>query len=340
VRCQPRLTPSFARASIGGGRIVGVVGAGDRGGNGAPRRGARLRPGDTIRFVSPASTPDPAAIEHAAHYLESLDLRVEIAPHAFDSWGYLAGTDEHRLTDLDDALRDPKVRAIIATRGGKGAYRIADQLDTAAVRADPKLLIGFSEITVLHMALLHQCRLAGVHGACWPPDVFGPASSASFEAAVLTADDVVVESRPSEPTSTLTTAGTARGRLIGGNQDSIATCAGWALPSLDGAILLLEGENQRLGHIDRQLTALVNAGHLRGVRGVAVGRYTNCEPDAATQGDWTVLDVLRDRLARLDVPILGGLPIGHGPNPSAIPIGTTAELDADTGLLTIAPATT
>lgn len=320
--------------------IVGVVGADDRGHDGSLRRGARLRPGDTVRFVSPASTPEPAVVEQAARYLESLGLVVEIAPHVFDSWGYLAGTDEHRLADLNDALRDPKVRAVIATRGGKGAYRIADQLDMAAVDADPKLLIGFSEITVLHMALLRHCGLASVHGACWPPELFGPASSASFEAAVFTVDDVLVESRPDEPTSTLTTTGTVTGRLIGGNQDSLATTAGWALPSLDGAILLLEGENQRLGHIDRQLTMLLNAGHLHGVRGVAVGQYTNCEPDEATRGDWAVLDVLRDRLAKLRVPVLGGLPIGHGARPVAIPIGTTAELNADAGHLRIEPATT
>ena len=293
-----------------------------------------------MRFVSPASTPERAAVEHAARYLGSLGLDVELAPHSFDSWGYLAGTDADRIADLNDALRDPRVRAVIATRGGKGAYRIADQVDTAAVRADPKLLVGFSEITVLHMALLARCGLAAVHGACWPPDVFGESTAASFEAAILSGDDIEVESRPSEPTSSLTTTGTVRGPLIGGNQDSVATAAGWALPSLDGAILLLEGENQRLGHVDRQLTMLINAGHLRGVRGVAVGQYTNCEPDSATQGDWTVLDVLRDRLAKLDVPILGGLPIGHGPNPMAVPIGTMAELNTDSGRLRIEPATT
>lgn len=299
-----------------------------------------MQPGDTVRFVSPASTPEPATIEIAGRYLTALGLDVEIAPHAFDSWGYLAGRDEDRLADLDAAFRDPSVRAIIATRGGKGAYRIADRIDVDAVRADPKLLVGFSEITVLHMTLLRGCGLATVHGACWPPHQFGGPAAASFEAAVLTADTIRIDAVPDEPTSSLTTTGQVTGRLIGGNQDSLATTAGWALPDLTGAILLLEGENQRLGHIDRQLTMLTNAGHLRGVRGVAVGRYTNCGPDASTAGDWTVIDVLRDRLARLDVPILGGLPIGHGDDPRAVPIGTIATIDADAGTLSVAPAVT
>jgi muramoyltetrapeptide carboxypeptidase len=274
-------------------------------------------------------------VERAGRYLTSLGLRVDVAPHAFDRWGYLAGTDDDRLDDFNLALRDPDVRAIIATRGGKGAYRIADRLDLDAARADPKLLVGFSEITVLHMALLDGCGLAAVHGACWPPEHFGAATAASFEAAIFTDAAVRIDTDPREPTATLTTTGRATGRLVGGNQDSLATCAGWALPDLCGAILLLESENQRLGHIDRQLTMLTNAGYLRGIRGVAIGRYTNCEPDAATHGTWTVLDVLRDRLDRLGVPVLGGLPIGHGETPRAVPIGTTAILDADVGTLTV-----
>ncbi|MEZ5182280.1 MAG: LD-carboxypeptidase [Acidimicrobiales bacterium] len=303
-------------------------------------RPPRLRPGDTVRFASPASTPTRDAIERAADHLRSLGLVVQIAAHAFDEWGYLAGRDEDRLADLNDALRDPEVRAIFATRGGKGAYRIADGLDVDAARADPKLLVGFSEITVLHLALLRSCGLAAVHGACWPPETFGETMATSFERAVFRAEPVVIESDASEPTAALTTTGRATGRLVGGNQDSIATSAGWALPDLDGAILLLEGENQRLGHIDRQLTLLTNAGHLRGVRAVAIGQYTRCEPDAATAGGWTVLDVLRDRLGRLGVPLLGGLPIGHGHYPLAVPIGTTAVLDADAGTLTVDPAVT
>ena len=301
-------------------------------------RPPRLRRGDTVRFVSPASTPEPQAVDRAHRYLESLGLVVEHAPHVFDTWGYLAGRDEDRLDDLNAAIRDPAVRAIIATRGGKGAYRIADGLDVIAARADPKLLVGFSEITVLHLALLKHCGIAAIHGACWPPQEFGAPTAASFEAALFSDEPIRVAAIPQEPTASLTTTGTATGRLIGGNQDALATSAGWALPDLSGAVLLLEAVNQRLGHIDRQLTMLMNAGHLAGVRGVAAGQYTDCEPDGSTRGSWTVLDVLRDRLGRLGVPILGGLPIGHGQHPIAVPIGTVATIDCDAGTLVVDPA--
>jgi muramoyltetrapeptide carboxypeptidase len=114
----------------------------------------------------------------------------------------------------------------------------------------------------------------------------------------------------------------------------LAICAGWALPSLDGAILLVEAAGPWLGEIDRQLTMLGNAGHLRGIKGVAVGQFTRFEP----HGNWTIIDVLRDHLNRWDVPILGGLPIGHGKSPQTVPIGTKAVLDADSGTLCVSSA--
>lgn len=288
--------------------------------------------------MSPASTPDHDDVERLVTHLERLGLRPEIGDHVFDRLGYLAGTDEDRLGDINGAIRDPSVRGIITTRGGKGAYRIASGLDFKAARQDPKLLVGFSEITILHLAMLKNVGLAGLHGAAWDAERQGQAAATSFERAVFTTDDVTIHSKQDEPTSALSTTGQATGRLIGGNQDLLAIASGWALPCLDGAILLLEGVNLRLGHIDRQLTMLTNSGALNGIRGIAVGQYTDCGTDATTQGDWTELDVLHDRLARLDVPILGGLPIGHGTNPEAVPIGVTASIDVEAGTLRAAAA--
>jgi muramoyltetrapeptide carboxypeptidase len=290
-----------------------------------------LRPGDRVRLISPASTPEEAGVRRCASIFEAWGLRVELGRHVFREHCYLAGTDDERLDDLNEALRDPGIRAIIATRGGRGAYRIADRVDFAAARADPKLVVGFSEITILHLALWKQCRLVGVHGplASWSTELVGPASVAALRSALMTDAPVVLKTDASEPTAALTTHGRASGILLGGNLDMIASAAGWALPSLDGAILLVEGAGMALGQIDRQLTMLANAGHLNGVRGVAAGQFTNC----GTHGEWTAVDILRDRLAGLRVPILGGLPIGHGRSPATLPLGTAATLDADAGVL-------
>lgn len=296
---------------------------------------SKLQPGDRVRFVSPASTPTREAVESGQRTLEDMGFRVELGKHVLDAWGYLAGRDEDRLADMNAALRDPGVKAIFSTRGGKGAYRIASGLDFDAARANPKPFVGFSEGTIIHLALYKHTGLAGIHGAPWKMEQDN-GSLESFRHALLSSEPVLIHSRKTELTHTLTIGGKAEGILLGGNQDMIATAAGWALPSLDGAILLLEAVGMQLGHIDRQLTMLHESGALRGIRGIAIGQYTDCGPAANdSPHDWIILDVLRDRLGRLNVPILGGLPIGHGDNPRALPIGTRAILDADNGTLTV-----
>ncbi|WP_258124177.1 S66 peptidase family protein [Mesorhizobium onobrychidis] len=293
-----------------------------------------LRAGDIVRLVSPASRPDEKDVEQIATLLESNGLRVQLGRHVFDRFGYLAGRDEDRLKDLNEAINDASVRAIIATRGGKGAYRIADALDFAALRADPKPLIGFSEITVLHLAMWRNARVPGIHGACWPAEQFGVRAEQSFLHAILSTEAVTVQSVPGEITSALTTSGQARGILLGGNLDMIATAAGWALPCLRGAILLIEDVEKGLGHVDRNLTRLLKSGALNGVAGVAIGQFSGF---ASSKGV-TIVDLLRERLSHLGVPILGGLPLGHGDRPVAVPIGTEAVLDTSCRTLSVMAA--
>jgi muramoyltetrapeptide carboxypeptidase len=301
----------------------------------------KLQAGDRVRLVSPASPVTREHVERATTLLSNLGLQVEPGEHVYDvddTLDYLAGKDKDRLADFNDALRDPGVKAVITTRGGKGAYRIADQLDFEAARKNPKLIIGFSEATILHMALLKHCGLAGIHGAVWDAATFGQASADSFVKAVMTTTPITIHATTDEHTHVLTTHRKAEGVLIGGNQNSIATGVGWVLPSFDKAILLIEAFNLRLGHIDRELTMLIKNGVISQIVGVAIGQYTDCgaASDPTTNNlRCTEIDILRDRFGQLGVPILGGLPIGHGKNPIALPIGAKAVLDADAGTLTV-----
>lgn len=280
-----------------------------------------------MRFVSPASTPERESVERCVQILTDWGLKVELGEHVFDELDYLAGTDEHRLSDLNDALRSPNVRGIFCTTGGKGAYRIAGGLDFETARNDPKPLIGFSEITILHMALLHRSQLVGIHGlmVSWSPDYVDSHDIDLLRRAVMTTEPIVLTTDESEATASLTTAGRATGPLVGGNLGMMATAAGWSLPTLAGCIWFIEDVNKAIGQIDRWLTQLLNAGHLTGVTGVAVGRFLDCDP--------RVIDVLGDRLASLHVPILGGLPVGHGSHSMTIPIGAPSILNADQGTL-------
>jgi muramoyltetrapeptide carboxypeptidase len=287
---------------------------------------AKLRPGDKVRFVSPASTPDTAIILRQAKIIESWGLRVDFGPHAFDKKGYLAGDDNDRLADLNEALRDPSIRAVLATRGGKGSYRIADRLDFDAVRLDPKFLVGFSDIAILQMNLNLHCEMISIHAGLMPEENgnLNPESCEAIRGALMEPGYAAIWSRADELTAGLTTTGKCRGRLIGGHLDSIATSAGWALPRLDGAILLLEAVNMTRGQVDRQLTMLRNAGHLDGVAGFAVGQFTGFEMSRVL----SIMDLLEEHLGAFGVPILGGLPLGHGKAPLAVPVGADAILDA------------
>ncbi len=285
-----------------------------------------------MRLVSPASFPDQALVDAEVEVLTGWGLRVDVGEHALDRWGYMAGRDADRLGDLNAAFRDPAVRAVVTTRGGAGAYRIIDGIDGEAVRRDPKPLVGFSDITYLLLALWAQCRLPGVHGC-----VVGPRAIASVRRLLMTGEPSLLHRDAGSCTAPLSTTGRADGFLMGGNLTAVTCMAGAGLPSLDGAILVLEAPRTiGLGLVDRQLTQLIRSGCLRGVRGVALGRFPGFE-DYVDRG-WALADVLADRLGGLGVPVLGGLELGHGDDPLAVVLGTPAVLDADAGTLRVQPA--
>ncbi|MFB9953039.1 LD-carboxypeptidase [Rhizobium puerariae] len=294
---------------------------------------AGLKPGDKIRFISPASTPERLPVLARAESLRALGFEVDFGRHAFEKYGPFAGTDAQRLEDINDAFRDPAVRAIFATRGGKGSYRIADRLDFEAVRRDPKPLVGFSDITALHLSLFLHCRLVGVHGTLYGNGEGGfDAENLELLLRMLAGrGSLVFQARPDEATAVLTAGGAASGLLIGGNLDTIATAAGWALPGLQGAILLVEAADCQPGRIDRALTMLGKAGHLDGLAGVAVGQFTTADPERLPP----VIDIVGDHLSRMAVPVLGGLPFGHGTRALSTPVGSTACIDAAAGTLTV-----
>ncbi|MBB3146120.1 muramoyltetrapeptide carboxypeptidase [Phyllobacterium trifolii] len=293
-----------------------------------------LKPGDKVRFVSPASTPDRDDVFQRARKLEGWGLRVDYGQHAFKKRSYLAGTDEERVADFNAALRDPAVRAIFATRGGKGSYRIADRLDFEAAGRDPKFLIGFSDITIIHLNLWKKCSLVSIHGSLFNgrSGHENAENTDALRTALMTSDTITIKARQVENTFALTTQGSARGRLIGGNLSMVSTAAGWALPNLKGAILLLEAVNMYVGEVDRQLTMLRNAGHLDGLAGVALGQFTDFKPSS---DNFTIVDLLREHLEPFGVPILGGLPLGHGSNPVSAILGAVAHLDTSARELVI-----
>ena len=290
-----------------------------------------LKPGDAIELVSPASWSEESWLAESIAIVESWGFKARVGRHATDRLGYMAGGDRERAADLNAAIRDPEVRAILCLRGGCGSLRLLADVDTDALRADPKPIIGFSDITALHQ-VWHQVGVPSVHGA-----VAGSRASTVRQLLVGERGEPV-RSDSAQFGAGLTTTGTVSGPLFGGNLDMLARGVGVVDNDLEGHVLLLETHREvGLGMVDRALTQLLLSGALAGVSGVAVGTLEGFE-DYQDRG-WSVLDVLRDRLGSLGVPILAGLPLGHLESPVSVPLGVESVLDADAGTLTVTPLT-
>ncbi|HTF06783.1 MAG TPA: LD-carboxypeptidase, partial [Asanoa sp.] len=236
-------------------------------------------------LVSPSGPTSPERLDRGLELLADWGLRAVPAPHAYDRNGYLAGSDADRAADLNAAFADPEIRGVLCTRGGYGAQRMVDAIDMAAVRRDPKVVAGFSDITAVQFALWRGARLAAVHGPglAWRDERTPVASAESLRAALMSTDPVTIETIETEDTAGVRVPGIAAGPLLGGNLCLITSSIGTPdMPDLTGAVLLVEEVQEPLYKIDRMFTHLRRAGALDGLAGVALGQFTDCSDDWGT----------------------------------------------------------
>ncbi len=289
-----------------------------------------LRARSKLRVVAPSSPFDRRLVLRGMGFLAGR-YRVAYEQRLFEGAGFLAGSDERRLDELNRALRDPDTRAIVAARGGYGLGRIAHLVDTAALRADPKWLVGFSDVTALHV----EAQAAGVM-SLHATNVGGlAAGSARIRQRFIDALEHPERPRHYEQLERWQ-GGVARGPLLGGNLTvlSFAALSGrWRPPP--GAVLALEDVTELPYRIDRTLTALLQSGLLQQLGAVLIGDFTDCGPGRHGVSAQTVL---RERLGGLGVPILSGLHFGHGPQNEPLTLGALATVDADARSLTIEPS--
>jgi muramoyltetrapeptide carboxypeptidase len=308
------------------------------------RKPPRLRPGDTIGLVEPASLiSDEFDLELVNEAVRAMGLVPKAAPNLLARHGYLAGTDEQRAADLNAMFADDKVRAIFAVRGGWGSARVLPHLKWDMIRRNPKLLVGFSDITALHLAIAARAGFTTIHGpnagSGWGELSWNAFRSLAFDGGTpLYATPPATENRLVQRNGRIRTfrAGKASGPLIGGNLTVLAALVGtpW-LPSFDGAILFLEDTDEAEYRIDRMLTQLGQAGILRRVAGVVFGHCTDCRASGSSLGGFTLSQVLKQHLAPLGVPAFQGALIGHIPDQFSMPIGIPAEIDAEAGTIRI-----
>ncbi len=314
----------------------------------------RLKKGDLISIVSPASTPKDASKVHSAvRYFESLGYRVSISKNVFNVNGYLAGTDGERAEDLNQAFADKNVKAIICSRGGYGTPRILDRIDYNLIKRDPKILVGYSDITALQLAVFRKTKLVTFSGPMMAVefgDNIDPFTEEMFFKMVTSRVKVGPLKNHKNFKISFKGKKMVQGRLLGGNLSLITSILGTGyIPSFSKSILLIEEVSEEPYSIDRMLTQLRLAGILRKASAFAVGQFVDCVEEQAgrldeasrfavgrsiedAQGEpdkrhRTLDQVLHEDLYSIGKPTVSNIPYGHVPLKLTLPIGVLASID-------------
>ncbi|MBF8297110.1 MAG: ldcA, partial [Bacteroidetes bacterium] len=259
--------------------------------------------------------------------------------HVMDQHGYLAGTDEHRVEDFNEMLRDRAVKAIIAIRGGYGTPRLLHLVDYAAVRRSPKIIVGYSDITALQLALYRKTGLVTFSGPMvgvemW--DNIDPYTEDHFWRLVTSSARAGDLENPDGDLVSGYNPGKARGVLLGGNISLLMSLLATPYaPSLRSVILALEDVDEAPHRVDRMFTQLFLSGILRGISGLILGKFTDCVPSDPTKPHLTVEQVLGEVLRNVRCPVLSNVQFGHIPKKLTLPLGVSTAIDSRTGRLTI-----
>ncbi|MBD3387011.1 LD-carboxypeptidase [candidate division KSB1 bacterium] len=298
---------------------------------------SKLAPGDTIGVFSPASPlrdkKKPAYL-NGISYLQEKGYKIVEGKHVLDDHGYLAGTDDSRLGDLNEMINNPAVKAIICSRGGYGSLRLLGEIDYEALKNQSKIFVGYSDVTSLQLAMLTKTGLITFSGPMVAVE-FGNGIDALTEQSFW---DMITKPSPHTLPANwgpfrpqILNPGIASGKLIGGCFSLVTASIGTPyFPDISGAILILEDIDEETYCLDRHFGQLKNAGILDEINGLVLGEFINADQ---TAGDQNLYEVIRDYTARLDIPILSGFPYGHGAIKHTLPVGCPVELNTEHGYL-------
>lgn len=340
------LQSTLAGAVIGGTGVLGTSNA-----TAAPsddiRKPRRLRHGDTIGLVAPASSPmEDEGIRFSIDLVRSLGFKVKQGKHIFDRQQYLAGEDRARADDVNAMFADDDVDAIFCLRGGYGTSRMLPYLDYDLIRNKPKVLLGMSDITGILTAIHTKTGVVGFHGPNASGNFSDYALSEFRKVLMQPAANTQIGAAPPFETRegnierrnrlTYINGGVASGRLIGGNLTLISVLMGTEFePDFRDRIVFLEDVHEAPYRIDRMLTQLRLAGKLQQAAGIVFGKFTDSETEGNT---FSLEEVMRDRTEDLGIPVVRGFMIGHVRDQTTVPIGINAELNGDKGTLRLLEA--
>lgn len=308
---------------------------------------AALKKGDTIGLVCPAySAFVKEDVQITIESLEVLGFKVKQGDHIFDRYGYLAGSDEDRAADINKMFADKSINGIMAMHGGWGCARILPLLDYKTIQQNPKVFIGYSDITALLLGIYAKTGLITFHGPVGS-STWNNFSVDNFKN-MLMEGSVVQMNNPTKKGDNLVqvddriytiNAGKATGRLIGGNLTVLSHILGSPyVPDFKNSILFLEDVGEDLYRIDRMITQLKLAGILNQISGFVFGKCTDCLPSKGGYGSLTMEDIFEDHIKPLKIPSFSGAMIGHIKDKFTVPVGLEATIDAGSGSITLSEA--
>lgn len=296
--------------------------------------------GDTIAIVSPSGAIfESHPYEIAVESMEAMGLKVKLGKFVKARYGHLAGRDEERAEEFNDMFRDPKVDAVIALRGGSGAARILDKIDYRAIAANPKIFVGYSDITALHLAIYQKTGLITFHGPL-ATSTWNQFAVTHFRRLLFEKEAPLLQN-PIDKGGLLAqinnrirtiTPGKATGELLGGNLSVLTGIMGseYFPADWEGKILYLEDVGEAIYAVDRMMSQLRLSGILEKISGFIFGKCSDCEPGKG-YGSLTMEEVLDHYIKPLNIPAFSGSMIGHINDNFTIPNGIRAEIDAETG---------
>jgi muramoyltetrapeptide carboxypeptidase len=298
----------------------------------------RLKKGDVIGIISPASSPlDPNKLDSGVKYIERLGYRVEIGKNVGKVNGYLAGSDQERADDLNSMFKNKNVKAIICLRGGYGAFRILDRINYKLIRNNPKIFVGFSEITAIQTAILHKAGLITFAGPMVASDFANGVSSYTEELfwRLITSNKKLGRLRyPDQTRLSAITKGSATGRILGGNLAVFNALIGSAyFPLLKDRILLLEDVAELPYKVDRMFNQLKLLKVFNKVKGIVLGRFVDCYEHDPMKKTLTLGEVMEDYLNELKIPVAYTFPHGHIKDKVTVPIGINIKMNATKGFI-------
>ncbi len=305
-----------------------------------------LKKGDTIGLITPGSAISRGSFEKTLQNIEDLGFKVKYSDNMRVRKGFLAGADAQRIDDIHSMFDNSNIDGIICARGGYGSARLLPFLDYELIKSNPKVLLGYSDITALLYGIFKKTNLVCFHGPVGA-STYTPFTTEQFEKVLIKGKNKVEISQPKDwkdlenpaYNQINITSGVARGALVGGNLSLMVSLIGTPYDvDYTGKIVFIEEIGESTYRVDRMLTQLLLSGKLDNAKGVALGIFKDF--DIASSNDsygisTSLKEVLLDRLAQLNVPCIYGFPIGHIADNATLPFGIEAELDAQKGRLTL-----